>query len=598
MKRSCWLIVVCAWFAVALMVLSLPWSPMIASAMEWTSVSMENGDAGFNDIRKIPLTQVSGKPVVLADFLDKKALVVVFIGTQCPVNNAYMRTLQNLHEEFAKQGVQFVAINSNAHDSSENIAEHAKKHRLPFPVLRDPQQAAADGFKAERTPEAFLLNNKGEVKYRGRIDDQFGVGFQRPQPIRSDLSQALQEFLADKPVSIVRTQAAGCLIGRTRKTHGETTITYTSQIARLFQKRCHECHRAGQVGPFSLENYDSAKGWAEMIREVVTEERMPPWHADAPHGKFSNDRRLPREERETLLAWISQGCPKGDNKDLPPPKQYVEGWTIGKPDLVLTMENAFVVPAKAPKGGIPYQHIVVPTHFTEDMWVQAAQARPGNPAVVHHILAFLQDAGKPLGIQDDDVLVGHAPGDLPLVLPPGIAMKIPKGSKLLLQMHYTANGVEQSDRSSVGLIFAKKPPEHVAHTRTVNNLKFVIPPGAANQQVRSAYAFPKEAMILSFMPHMHLRGKSFQYKVVYPDGHAEIALSVPRYDFNWQSTYRLTNPLRVPAGTRIECTGTFDNSTNNPNNPDPTKEVRWGDQTWEEMMGGLLDYYFVDGDGK
>lgn len=594
MKRSRWLSMEFVLIALALTPVALPWSPVIGSALAIAAPPAPGNQIGPDEIRKIVVTNKAGKPVTLADFLDKKALVVVFIGTECPVNNAYMRCLKDIYEEFTKRDVRFVAINANAHDSAEKVAEHAREHLLPFPVLRDQDQLLADALKAERTPEAFILNARCAVQYRGRIDDQFGVGFQRPKPSRRDLAIALQEVLEGKPVGMARTQASGCLIGRAKKAQENPKITYTNQIARIFQKRCEECHRPGRVGPFALENYDSAKGWAEMIREVVTEGRMPPWHADPRHGKFSNDRRLSQQERETLLAWIDQGCAKGEDKDLPAPKQYEDRWTIGKPDMVLTMEKDFTVPAKAPKGGIPYQHIAVSTRFKEDMWVQAAEARPGNRAVVHHILIFIQEAGKPFGIPDDSILVGHAPGDLPLVLPPGVAMKIPKGSHLVFQMHYTANGVAQTDRSSVGLILAKKPPEHIAHTRTMNNFTFVIPPGAANHEVRSAYTFPKEAMILSFMPHMHLRGKSFQYKVVYPDGRSEIALSVPRYDFNWQSTYRLAAPLRISAGTRVECTGTFDNSAQNPNNPDPTKEVRWGDQTWEEMMGGLLDYYFID----
>lgn len=584
MKRWCWPTLACVLFAILI-------GPAVASAFE------PDGQVGASEVGKIALTNADGEQVSLADFLDEKLLVVLFIGTECPVNNAYMRSLKEIHEEFAGRDVRFVAINSNPHDSAETVAEHARQHRLPFPVLRDPGQMAADALKAERTPESFLLSAKGEMYYRGRIDDQFGVGFQRPKPTRRDLAIALQEVLDDKPVSVARTQASGCLIGRSKKKETATEITYSKQIARLFQKRCEECHRAGSVGPFSLESYEKAKGWADMIREVVSDGRMPPWHADPRHGKFSNDRRLTREERETLLTWIDQGCSRGDDKDLPPPKQYAEGWTIGEPDVILTMEKPFTVPAKAPKGGVPYQYVVVPTKFDEDRWVQAAEARPGNRAVVHHILTFIQQTEKPLASQDDNILVGHAPGDLPLVLPPGVAMKIPKGANLIFQMHYTANGVEQSDRSSVGLIFAKEPPKHVAHTRTLNNLELVIPPGAADHQVRSGFTFPSDAVILSFMPHMHLRGKRFQYEVVYPDGRSEIALSVPRYDFNWQSTYRLATPLRVPAGTRIECTGTFDNSADNPNNPDPTQEVRWGDQTWEEMMGGLMDYYFVD-EGK
>lgn len=542
----------------------------------------------------IILKTTAGKTAKLSEFLDKKAAVIFFIGTECPVNNAYMATMKELHEKFAKQSVRFVAINSNQHDSMEAISAHAKEHKLPFPVLCDPEHIAADFLKAERTPEAFIVDGKGTIHYRGRIDDQFGVGFQRPKPTQNDLAIALQEVLADKPVTIARTQASGCLISRAKKMQSTSPITYSNQIARIFQNRCEECHRPGRVGPFSLTSYEKAKGWSEMIREVVSDGRMPPWHADPRHGSFSNDRRLTKDERERLLTWIDQGCPKGDEKDLPAVKTYVEGWTIGKPDVVLTMDKPFTVPAKAPKGGVPYQHIIVPTNFEEDRWVQAAEAVPGNRAVVHHILTFIHVPGKPPESQDDTVLVGHAPGDLPLVLPSGIAMKIPKGSSLVFQMHYTANGIEQSDRSSVGLIFAKEPPAHFAHTRTINNLDFVIPPGAAKHKVNSSYTFPKDAVILSFMPHMHLRGKSFQYEVKYPDGRSDIALSVPRYDFNWQTSYRLAKPLHVPAGTQILCTGTFDNSSNNPNNPDPTQTVRWGDQTWEEMMGGLMDYYFVD----
>jgi hypothetical protein len=510
------------------------------------------------------------------------------------VNNAYMGPLKDLHEEFAKQGVRFVAVNSNSHDAPERVAEHAQENRLPFPVLLDPGHRAADALQAERTPEAFVLDGKQEVRYRGRIDDQFGVGFQRPRPTRRDLAEALRQVLAGQAVSTPRTQAAGCLIGRSKKSQGAAPITYTNQVARLLQKRCLECHRPGRVAPFALTSYEKAQGWAEMIREVVTDGRMPPWHADPRYGQFSNDRRLAPAERETLLAWIDQGCPKGDDKDLPPPKRYTEGWTIGAPDAILTMEKPFTVPAKAPKGGIPYQHVVVPTRFKEDVWVQAAEARPGNRAVVHHILAFVRDPAKRSERPEDKVLVGHAPGDLPLVLPPGVAMKIPKGADLIFQMHYTASGVEQADRSSVGLVFAKRPPRYVAHTRTVNNQDFAIPPGASNHEVRSSFTFPREAAILGLMPHMHLRGKSFRYELIYPDGRSEVVLSVPRYDFNWQSTYRLVTPLRVPAGTRVACTGTFDNSAGNPNNPDPTQVVRWGDQTWEEMMGGLLDYYYLD----
>jgi hypothetical protein len=253
------------------------------------------------------------------------------------------------------------------------------------------------------------------------------------------------------------------------------------------------------------------------------------------------------------------------------------------------------VPAKGGKNGIRYQYFPVPTNFAEDRWIQAAEARPGNRAVVHHIIVYITKPGEnfetrgPDGI-GDSLLVAFAPGDLPAVFSPGLAKKVPKGSVLLFQMHYTPNGIAQDDRSSVGLIFSKEPPKHEIRTRAITQSRFTIPPGADNHEVKSTTIFRQDAQLLSLFPHMHLRGKDFEYRVVFPDGKSETLLRVPRYDFNWQSHYRLVKPLNLPAGTRIECTAHFDNSTQNPNNPDPQKTVRWGEQTWEEMMIGFVDY--------
>jgi hypothetical protein len=321
---------------------------------------------------------------------------------------------------------------------------------------------------------------------------------------------------------------------------------------------------------------------------------MPPWHADPRHGKFSNDRSLSKADHDTLLAWIDQGCPKGDEKDLPPPKRFPEGWHIGKPDVVLSMTREYTVPAKAGKNGIRYQYFVVPTNFDEDVWVQAAEARPGARAVVHHIIVYVVKPEERKARREDGIgngfLVGYAPGDLGVKFPPGSAKKIPKGATLVFQMHYTPNGVEQKDRSSVGLVLAKEPPRHEVRTRSVAQQLLLIPPGADNHKVTSASTFRQDALLWSLLPHMHLRGKSFEYQAVFPDGTRKVLLSVPRYDFGWQASYRLAEPLFMPAGTRIECTAHFDNSKDNLNNPDPTAWVRWGDQTWEEMMIGFVDY--------
>jgi peroxiredoxin len=546
------------------------------------------------------LKDTAGKHVSLADFKDKKAVAVVFIGTECPLVNLYALRLRELHDEFAKEGVQLIGVNSNSQDSAEAVAAHAKKHNLPFPVLKDADHKVADLFKAERTPEVHLLDGKRKVVYRGRIDDQYGIGFQRPAPTRRDLVEAIKELLAGQPVSVAKTEAPGCFIGREKKEVATGDITYTRDVARIFQNRCQECHRPGQIGPFSLMTYKQARAWSDTIREVVTEKRMPPWHADPKYGKFLNDKSLSKEERQTILAWIDQGCPKGDDKDMPPSRQFrgQEGWSIGKPDHIFTMKEEFKVPAKAPKGGVPYMFFQVPTNFEQDMWVTAAEAKPGSPSVVHHIIVFVVEPGQRRERGDDligtGLLVGEAPGDLPFQARPGMAKKIAKGATLVFQMHYTPDGVETTDRSSCGIILAKEPPQHLVRTRSVMNRRFAIPPGESNLEVVSRSTFTKDAVLLGFMPHMHLRGKDFEYKLVYPDGKEEIVLRVPRYDFGWQTNYYPVEPIKMPAGTKMVCTAHFDNSAANLSNPDPNVTVYWGDQTWEEMMIGWIDYYYVD----
>jgi peroxiredoxin len=546
-------------------------------------------------IADFTLNDMLGKPWSLGSAKDHKAVVILFLGTECPINNAYGPRLVELHERYAAKGVEFVAINSNPQDSAEDVKRHATTHKLPFRVLKDAEQAVLPLFGAERTPEAFLLDPSRTVRYRGRIDDQFGIDFKRPKPTREDLATAIDDLLEGKPISVARTDAPGCLITRKPKASAEATVTYSKHVAPLLQKHCQECHRAGQIGPMALMEYDDVVAWSDMIREVVTKKRMPPWHADPKHGRFDNDRSLPETDRATLLRWIEQGCAKGDAKELPPPVQFAEGWRIGTPDHVVLTPKPYTVPAKAPRWGIPYIYWIVETKFEEDRWVQAVEAKPGNRAVVHHILVYVRggeqakrERGDGIG---DGLLVAYAPGDLPSVFPPGMAKKIPKGSSIVFQMHYTPNGVEQADQSALGLVFAKEPPRHEMRTRAVAQTRFSIPPGEAAHRVVSSSTFSKDSTLLSLFPHMHLRGKSFEYKLHYPDGKSEVLLSVPKYNFDWQNNYRFARPVELPKGSRLECTAYFDNSTGNPNNPDPAKTVRWGEQTWDEMMIGFVDYY-------
>jgi peroxiredoxin len=530
------------------------------------------------------LKDTKGQTVSLDQLQDAKAVVVIFVGTECPINNAYMPRLAQLHKEYAPKGVRFVAINANRQDTPDRIAAHAKKNDLPFPVLKDAGNRVADSFAAKRTPEAFVLDGQRVIRYQGRIDDQFGVGYSRPNPTSRDLVDALDAVLAGKPVARPTTSVAGCLIGRVSTTKADGAITFTKHIAPILQKNCQECHRPGQIGPMSLLSYDDAVSWADTVREVLDDQRMPPWYADPRYGKFSNDRRLSADDRAMLMKWLDSGTPKGDDKDLPPPAQFAEGWRIGKPDVVLSMAEEFAVPAETPKLGIPYKHFYVQTNFKEDRWVARAECRPGAAAVVHHIIVYVVPPEVSFHPESprSPVLAGTAPGDMPLILPDGMAKKI----------HYTPNGIAQKDRSSVGLIFAKEPPKRPALTIPINNPRFRIPPGDDNYKVESEFTFRESGGILGFMPHMHLRGKDFLYELVYPDGKKETLLSVPRYNFNWQSVYRFDQPVRVPKGTKVHCVAHFDNSEKNLNNPDPKKTVTWGDQTWQEMMIGWIDFTY------
>jgi peroxiredoxin len=562
----------------------------------------------------------TGKKVALYGFRGKRAVVLAFLGTDCPVANLYAPRLEELSKEFASKGVQFLGINANAHDTAEQVAAHAKEHGLTFPVLKDEGNVVADMALVERTCDVIVLDGLAMVRYRGAVDDQYGYGTRKDAPPHRFLHHALTEVVTGGRVEVKGTRVVGCLIDRVGPKAGgvsqaarvrptapeviaalkdkESTeptkvgpVTYASDIAPIVQNRCQSCHRPGEVGPFPLSTYDDARKHAAMIREVVDNRRMPPWHADPRHGHFSNDRSLSPRERAVLLAWVDQDAPLGDVAKLPPPRTFPDGWTIGTPDVVFTIPEPVTVPAQ---GTVEYVHVRVPTRFKDDVWVQAAEARPGNRGVVHHIIVYVDDhawlGGRGRERKADSHLCGYAPGDMPSVYPEGSAKKVAAGSDLIFQIHYTPTGTMTTDRSKVGLVFAKAPVKHRAHTLGIAQPKFEIPAGAEAHEVRSSFTVPKDAHLLSFMPHMHLRGKDFRYEATFPDGRTEVLLSVPAYDFGWQSYYTLAEPLALPKGTRIDCTAHFDNSTRNPYNPDPSKTVRWGEQTWEEMMIGYIDY--------
>ena len=365
-------------------------------------------------------------------------------------------------------------------------------------------------------------------------------------------------------------------------------VTFSKDVARLLNARCVECHHAGEPAPMQFTSFQEVRPYAKAIKDAVISRRMPPWLADPHYGQFANDRRLSDREIDTIVSWVAAGAPEGDPKDLPAQPIYEAGWSIGKPDLVIDIGEQVNVPAS---GTVPYKYFTVPTNFPEDRWIRAAEIRQGNRSVVHHVIVFLVEPGVTEGVNEGgNLLAGWAPGEQALRFEPGTAKLVRSGSKFRFQIHYTPSGVATTDRSYIGLKFASEPPIRRAITGRAMNVGIKIPAGAENHEERSSFTAQENIEISGFMPHMHVRGKSFQYTVVYPDGRDEVVLNVPKYDFNWQLSYELKKPLMLPKGSRIDCVAHYDNSANNRFNPDPTKEVKWGDQTWEEMMIGWFTY--------
>jgi len=410
---------------------------------------------------------------------------------------------------------------------------------------------------------------------------------------------------------------------------GMAVPTFSKDVAPILYKNCVGCHRPGEIGPMSLLTYDDARPHAKAIRDEVGDGNMPPWHADPKYGKFANDRSLSAGDRETLLRWANNGAPQGDPKDLPPAPRFVDGWRVGEPDLVLTIPE-YKVPAD---GFVEYEYIELATNLAEDRWIQALEVRPGNREIVHHVIVSArppQPERRPAGFrfaEGMDVpagqtggppeaedgpkrargvsrfprpqrtgvsIGGFAPGSSTITFEPGTAMLLRKGSTIVLQMHYTTNGKEAIDRTKIGFFFARQAPTEEMRFASLANGNFMIPAGAADHAVTAEMVTTADVTLRQMLPHTHLRGKSWEYTATYPDGRSEILLAVPKYDFNWQTDYVFAQPKKLPKGTKIRAVAHYDNSAANKSNPDPKVDVKWGDQTWEEMMFTAF-VYSLDG---
>lgn len=561
--------------------------------------------------RRLPSS--SGGSVTLRELQGEKASVLIFLSTECPISNGYIPAMNHLAADYMQQGVKLVGINSNEGPSLKNLAAHRKEFDITFPVLKDAGAVVADNLKVGHCPEAVILDVEGKVRYRGRIDDRYSRrGGAANDVQRFDLAVALQEVLAETPVTISETKVVGCPIARRPvKTPTSAAVTYAEHVAPVLQKHCENCHRQGGIGPFALQSYEQAALWADDIREFTTNRQMPPWFPEEGSGDFHNRRVLSADEIELLGKWVELGCAEGDSTKLPSRRHYSDDWTYGTPDLIIQSSEPFQIPAE---GKDIYRCFVLPTDFDTDQFVQAVEVRPGNNRVVHHVIVFLDTSDRSQKLDDKDPgpgystsagfpgflpaggLGGWAPGNLPRQLPTGVAKVLPAKAKLVVQVHYHPSGKVEQDQTQIGLYFNKDKVTRVVRVIPVmpfggpwSGMK--IPAGDDNAEVRCSVVMPRDGLALTVTPHMHLLGKDMALTATLPDGALVPLVKLRRWDFNWQESYQYREPVMLPKGTRLDLVAHFDNSSSNLANPHhPPKTVRWGENTVDEMCIAFLEF--------
>jgi peroxiredoxin len=563
--------------------------------------SMSVLGADGSSLDKLTIRGLDGRRVSLAA-PDHGATALVFYSTECPISNGYSPTLNHLMDSFPAKYVKWLGVCVDPDLGDSEVATHARDFGLKFPIVRDRNGSLARKLGAKVTPEAFVIDANGKVRYHGRIDDQFVARRKRnANPSASELKDAIAAVLSGKEVPAPEVEAVGCPLPAVPEA---ARPTYCKDVARILQANCQECHRPGQVGPFALETFEQARKRAADIAKVAEDRAMPPWKADPHVGvKFKDVRTLSDGDIATLVAWAEADAPEGNRADLPASPSFPEDWRLGTPDLVIDMGADFAVPAS---GEDIYRCFVVPTHLEKDQYVTAVEYRPGNRRVVHHILAYVDTSGKArerdqaepgpgytcFGGPGEPVhggLGGWAPGNLPTFLPDGVGRSLPKQSDIIVQVHYHPQGKAETDRSKLGIYFAKKPIKQVMHWGIVINPGLELPPGQSNIEIKAAWEVPVDVTAWAVTPHMHLLGRDMQITVKFPDGRVQDLIKVPAWDFNWQYTYHFDKSLDIPKGSLVYLVSHYDNSAANPRNPHkPPKLVKWGEATTDEMCIGFL----------
>jgi peroxiredoxin len=567
-----------------------------------------------NEFPQVSLPSAEGGQVSVASLRGSQATVFVFLSCECPISNGYVPTLNELATKFSPQGVAFVGLNPNVGQSLKEIDTHRREYRISFPVLKDAGAGVAERFGVKTCPEVCVLDAAGRVRYAGRIDDRYARRGGAASEVRqASLAIALEQLLAGKEIAEPRTTAIGCAISAQQPTPAwasASDVTYSDQIARILNRHCVTCHRPGGIGPFALTTFNDARNWADDVRRFTADGTMPPWRPVAGWGEFTNRRGMTSDEISAIDRWVSAGCPEGDRAKLPEPLVFRDDWRLGKPDLILEPSEEYTLAAD---GRDEFRCFVFPTNYDRDQFVVAVEVLPGNARVVHHVINFVDTSGRAAELDARDPAPGYAtnagapgffprgglggwaPGNTNDPLPEGMAKVLPKGAHIVMQVHYHKTGKPETDRTRLGIHFARKPITRAVRAMPVMPpggplSGMLIPAGATNHEVNCSAVISEDLLALQVTPHMHLLGKDMQVTATLPDGRVERLVWVKNWDFNWQESYRFVRPTPLPKGTRIDVVAHFDNSTSNRSNPRAVPQpVGWGEQTTDEMCIAFIE---------
>jgi hypothetical protein len=537
---------------------------------------------------------------------SKGATVLYFYSRECPISNYFSATMNGLVERYGESRVRWVGVCVDPDSTPKAQLEHAREYKLAFPVTADPRGRLAREVGVRVTPEVVVFNDAGEVAYRGRIDDQYAARtVKTTSPRTHELADAVKAVLAGRVPAAADVPAVGCPLPDPPSAP-DRVVSYTRDVAPIVFQNCLECHRSGHMGPFALETYEQARKRSADLAAVAADRLMPPYRARPTFGqRFLHDRSLATDEIATLAAWSDAGAPEGDPADLPARPAFSDDWAMGPPDLVIEMPEPFTIPAD---GGDIYRCFVIPTDLGRDAYVSGIEYKPGNGRVVHHILGYVDTSGEALKRDEAEPgpgytcfsgpgverirgdLGGWAPGVTAAELPEGLGRPLPDKAHVIMQVHYHPNGKEETDRSRIGLYLAKKPVKQAFHWSWVMRHDLQIPPGDSHYEVVAGRPLPLDVLAYSVAPHMHLLGKDMTMWAELPDGSRIDLIDIDHWDFKWQNQYYLERPVKLPKGTVLKLQAHFDNSSDNPNNPnrESPQEVRWGEATTDEMCIGFI----------